>query len=1019
VQCTTTVCRKHFKEIQEAKEKLFLKPTSSINLGLSQAEFTCEDELEDEEVQISDTDSISDEEDMDERNLAESFTHVEETQVQMNECQSRDSEPVFISSAEGDRIRSSYILNNLYQVMGRFGISRRSPLALQRLLQGIYASNSQSETSTLFLEGELFPWIFPFEEGSVIGALPHSFFMNPLNQKRARGVATMMDHMKIRILDGSLLTACEPDYISWAFDVVMNYIVNYNTVEMSLRKGPEFLMRKTNDDGFHIGQKESGIMFDAIESRGPVNELAAFVRDQGKWDYFVTLTCNDRFTPGVASLFKHVNEYANSCSADKKVQMQILTAGMPSILRAWYRYVQYFWMWVMDGPDRPLGKVKSVWYRFEFQDAGAPGNKPHVHAGVTLDERYIETELEKAARVTAHDQIFTSPFHGHELRDCLEKNIVQNVQEYIDLREFIRQVQTHNCAMANFRCMKRRDENGHLVCRVARQKLRIAPEFELARNVYDQESLRKLHILGLAEEIVELDEIRPDSELLGGKYGYQSPGGLILPTVASIAWSCRASTNVQKCDRKFLMSYLLKYNAGKDEKAQIRFFAKPDSDVVRTQSLGFRNIKITSQKLLAEKENAKLHPLAREIGMPEMLFVLSNLQYVHSSVQFVHVPTFPPEHRMAVRKNPKKIKRISSDGRLNVVVLRGSLPSTQQWRQFTNSQMLMIKDYEEGVHYPDTTTAFSLRPPELLIFNRLGEYSKWFTSFKQEEPKVITSEFLDEFPFYDGAGRRVKIRAAHIPDAVQYLRSVLFDANREHETKHIASTLLNSVFEPLLTLYNSWDKKTGFPTSRISKRFVCERDTRRTVPVFSSVSPSNATKFLVHLLLSMGEFNTEWDLYNVRSLKESFYKAGLIQSTNRPDLEVEVTKLIKRYVTEQLMWMPITNRTFCRYLNLSYDVIRNFFLEDRLHYEQPPLLFIRHIQQAYSEEVERVMKDRRSILASTLESLDIDGFPGSNVLIEQQPNVAFKPQFNPRHGLSTESIVEQEEIYNKLQKKKR
>ena len=35
--------------------------------------------------------------------------------------------------------------------------------------------------------------------------------------------------------------------------------------------------------------------------------------------------------------------------------------------------------------DNIIGKVHHVFYRFEFQDAGAQGNKPHVHMGVTLE----------------------------------------------------------------------------------------------------------------------------------------------------------------------------------------------------------------------------------------------------------------------------------------------------------------------------------------------------------------------------------------------------------------------------------------------------------------------------------------------------------------------------------------------------------------------------------------------------------------------------------------------------------
>ena len=227
---------------------------------------------------------------------------VDPQQIRMEENQSKDRQPMFLPrSFPNDRVRSAYLLNRLYQLMSRFGISRKSPLALQQLLQSIFLSNAEHATSTLYLEAQIFPWIFPFQEnGAIVGALPHSLYINPLSKKKHRGVATLLDHMRVRIMDGSLLTAVEPDYICWAFDIIMNYMANYNTIPLAIKKGPEFMTRKGGFDGIDVGPRETSMMFDSIESRGPVNELAALVRTLGKWDYFVTITCNDQRTPGMA-----------------------------------------------------------------------------------------------------------------------------------------------------------------------------------------------------------------------------------------------------------------------------------------------------------------------------------------------------------------------------------------------------------------------------------------------------------------------------------------------------------------------------------------------------------------------------------------------------------------------------------------------------------------------------------------------------------------------------------------------
>lgn len=1016
VQCATAICRKHFKAVVATNENVFLLPERT-NFEQNEQEEDDEDipidsnEEEDANIPEWDEESLSDNEHEEEQTFVENMCHVEPNDISMSENQGSDFQPAFEEQGpdRNDRVRSSYILNNLYQVMGRFGISRRSPIALQRLLQGIYAANQNSGTSTLYVEGELFPWVFPFEEnGAVIGALPHSLYVNPLSQRREKGVATLLDHLHVRIRDGSLLTASEPDYLCWVFDIIMNYIANYNSIELALRKGPEFLMRQTKGDGLNIGTKETGMMFDTIESKGPVNELAALVKDQGKWDYFITITCNDEYTPGVATLNKHVQKVATSFSIYKKERLRIVTAAMPAMLRAWHRFVRYFFKWVMDGPVPPLGKVKALWYRFEFQDAGAPGNKPHVHAGVTVQDSSI-SEQDKASIVHAHDNQFNSTFLGYELRDCMEKGIVETVQQYVELREFIRRVQNHDCAAAKYRCHKRIDENGNTKCRVARQTMRTESEFVPAKNMYDSESLEILHSHGLAYRDPDTNEIRPNGELVGGKWYYRSPGGSILPTVPSIAWSVRAATNVQKCDRKFLMSYLLKYNAGKDEKAQVKFFARPNSDILQKEDKGFGNIKINSQRYLTEKENKTFQPLAREVGLPEISFVLSELEYVHSSANFIHVPTFPPEHRMAVRKKPKSLKRISSDGNNYIAIQRIGLPP---WRRFSANQMRMIIDHDEGVHYPDKTTSFSLRPPELRVITALGQYSKWFSTKKAGKLQDAIHADIEQAGFVDGALRQTRVRAIHIPEVVEYLTRTENDIKTSASAKEVCTTLLEKIFNPLMNMYHSWDMRGQFPKNDISRRFVDESDKRPAVPVYSSVSPKNATKFLIHILLSMGRYETELDLYTVPHMRESFYKAGLIESRDAEGLARDVKALTKRYITEQLMWLPITNRSFCKFLKLSVDVLQNFFIHKTLHYDQPPLIFMKNIQDSYREDVQQVLHDQRLILVRTLQGLNIKGFPAEQALINQE-EIAFRPVFDVQTGLSSESLEEQKQVFAK------
>ena len=168
-------------------------------------------------------------------------------------------------------------------------------------------------------------------------------------------------------MDYSSLTSSEPDYLCWLFDVNMNYMINFNTIPLAIKKGPEFLQRRSDYDGINLITSDNQMMFDVMESRGPVNELAAMIRDIGCWEFFVTLTCNDSMTPGVCSIYNHVMECSGdstmSVSDQKKWKMRILAAASPVLLKAWYRYVKHFWVWAQKGPDLPFGLIRALWFR--------------------------------------------------------------------------------------------------------------------------------------------------------------------------------------------------------------------------------------------------------------------------------------------------------------------------------------------------------------------------------------------------------------------------------------------------------------------------------------------------------------------------------------------------------------------------------------------------------------------------------------------------------------------------------
>jgi hypothetical protein len=289
--------------------------------------------------------------------------------VSLTEGNQPDIEPIF-GPCEPDgmsrNVRGRLLLNSYTQVCARFGRPKRAvPRNLQALLQSIFAKDPKSQVSMNYLEGLMFPYIFPMQsvDGAVIGSLPHSMFTQPLNQGSSRGhIGTLTHHMNIRSNDLSLTTASEVDYSAFSYDVIMNEKLNYNMVSLLLKKGPEFLGRNKGD-GLDIGAKDTGMLFDKIENHGPVNELAAFNKTMGKADYFITVTANQERTPGLSRVRKQLLVYANRNRLSEYDVKALMLGFMPLMMQTFYRTIRYMWEWIAHGGDKPCGHVKAFWYR--------------------------------------------------------------------------------------------------------------------------------------------------------------------------------------------------------------------------------------------------------------------------------------------------------------------------------------------------------------------------------------------------------------------------------------------------------------------------------------------------------------------------------------------------------------------------------------------------------------------------------------------------------------------------------
>jgi hypothetical protein len=291
---------------------------------------------------------------------------------------------------------------------------------------------------------------------------------------------SLREHFQSRMCSGDLPMSHSQEYYSWAFNVLMNQDLMGHSVRMVARRGFELLCEDRN-----IARGETTTTFDEIGSKKAIKELASMQR-KDTWSLFCTITCNQRGSPGVQELVESLVASLPNPGPTNREAENIINAHVALISRAFHRYVHHFLQYIETSPDRPLGEVKYLWGRMEFQDGGK-GNLPHLHFGVTVKN---ETRAQLAQRIFCDRQDFAVP-GVTDFNTLLRDGLVTDWQDYMHLLEQLK-FQVHDCSKAKGKCLKRTGSDGQPVCRVPTILKVAIPGMSILRNSTPRTSLMYL-----------------------------------------------------------------------------------------------------------------------------------------------------------------------------------------------------------------------------------------------------------------------------------------------------------------------------------------------------------------------------------------------------------------------------------------------------------------------------------------------------------------------------------------------
>ncbi|CEM30661.1 unnamed protein product [Vitrella brassicaformis CCMP3155] len=132
--------------------------------------------------------------------------------------------------------------------------------------------------------------------------------------------------------------------------------------------------------------------------------------------------------------------------------------------------------------------------------------------------------------------------------------------------------------------------------------------------------------------------------------------------------------------------------------------------------------------------------------------------------------------------------------------------------------------------------------------------------------------------------------------------------------------------------------------------------------VMSHVAPMNTGRFLNYVLLMLGRFVCEKDLFFDGNLQEAFYRLPV---TN---LQADALAIARGYTMEVLRLEPASTNMFCRYLESAAAAISDVLLRNTIAYPGTPLIDTTTLGLARSEAVQAAMDARCNGLLDFLET---------------------------------------------------
>ena len=365
----------------------------------------------------------------------------------------------------------------------------------------------------------------------------------------------------------------------------------------------------------------------------------------------------------------------------------------------------------------------------------------------------------------------------------------------------------------------------------------------------------------------------------------------------------------------------------------------------------------------SEKEKGSIRQTkgisALHVSQTEYMWWTLKLPSVITTLDFVHVSSVSLENRGAVLKKGETSDTLDTNNIASFLRVRVSLNLPVEC-SFTHNQMTIIKDIEKSILTVDKVTRFSVRPPQLLFVRQLKQYYSFFVVAETVRSTTELESCLSKtpIPWVDGCNSVIKLRPSSIGEMRHFINETIGKG-----------TAIAEVFLFQRVLDNLHD-------DAYKKSYLYDRDDISKSPavvVFSDVKPTHCFKFLLHLLYTMGEFLTEIDLFNEVALRDCFVTANILPTGQLSN--VDVLNLLRRYIKEQLFFLPGGNVSFSNKVVAAHDAIKSLVLDNTVEPLKFPAVLMNTLTETLETNIQSTLKRSQEKLFDAIRPKNVSNLP--------------------------------------------